>query len=225
MKFVTWNCNGKFREKYKAISRLDADVYVIQECEDPEHTNAEDYRSFAVNHLWIGDNKNKGLGIFAVPSIELRLLDWETDGLSYFLPCRINGAADVVGVWAMRPYTKQYLDFQTRNYHHYSSKTIALGDFNSNAQWDAGYSAGTYAKFVSGLAVKGIVSAYHHTRQEKHGEEQEPTFYLYRKENRAYHMDYCFCGSDRIRSFWLGSYEEWSKYSDHMPLLTEIDIS
>lgn len=36
MKIVSWNANGKFREKYKAILELDADIYVIQECEYPE---------------------------------------------------------------------------------------------------------------------------------------------------------------------------------------------
>lgn len=34
MKIVSWNANGKFREKYKAILELDADIYVIQECEN-----------------------------------------------------------------------------------------------------------------------------------------------------------------------------------------------
>ena len=35
MKIISWNCNGKFREKFSAILEEDADIYVIQECENP----------------------------------------------------------------------------------------------------------------------------------------------------------------------------------------------
>lgn len=142
MRLVTWNCNGKFREKFRAIALLDADLYVIQECENPVASSAEGYRVFAENHPWIGKNRSKGLGIFARPSLSLELLGWDTDGLDYFLPCRAAGIVDVVGVWAMKPYTRQYLDFQTRNYCRYGESSIVLGDFNSNARWDGTYSAG-----------------------------------------------------------------------------------
>lgn len=32
MKIVSWNCNGKFREKFSILQKLDADIYVVQEC-------------------------------------------------------------------------------------------------------------------------------------------------------------------------------------------------
>lgn len=32
MKIVSWNCNGKFREKFSVLQKLDADIYVVQEC-------------------------------------------------------------------------------------------------------------------------------------------------------------------------------------------------
>ena len=35
MRIVSWNCNNKFREKYKEVLALKADVYVIAEPKRP----------------------------------------------------------------------------------------------------------------------------------------------------------------------------------------------
>ena len=63
MRLITWNCNGAFRRKREQIDALDADVLVIQECEDPAQSN-QDYLSWADNYVWTGNGKNKGIGIF-----------------------------------------------------------------------------------------------------------------------------------------------------------------
>ncbi len=51
MKIVSWNCNGKFREKFKYIVELDADVYIIQECENPENYINTSYNNFARKYI------------------------------------------------------------------------------------------------------------------------------------------------------------------------------
>ena len=63
MKFVSWNCNGAFRNKFQYLEHFDADVVIIQECEDPGQSS-EDYRQWAGDYLWTGE-KHRGLGIFS----------------------------------------------------------------------------------------------------------------------------------------------------------------
>lgn len=57
MKIITWNCNGAFRKKYEHLMSLNANILVIQECENPEETKDEKYKLWAENYLWIGDSK------------------------------------------------------------------------------------------------------------------------------------------------------------------------
>ena len=52
MKIITWNCNGKFSEKFPAILEEDADIYVIQECENPSIIDSEEYKDFSSNCYW-----------------------------------------------------------------------------------------------------------------------------------------------------------------------------
>ena len=37
MKIVSWNCRGGFRNKIERIISLNADIYVIQESENPDN--------------------------------------------------------------------------------------------------------------------------------------------------------------------------------------------
>ena len=54
------------------------------------------------------------------------------------------------------------------------------------------------------------------------GEEAHPTFYLYKQKDKPYHIDYCFASKDlaeRLYDLEIGSYEQWIKYSDHVPMI------
>ena len=74
MRIISWNANGKFREKFPFILNEDADIYVIQECENPEISNSDEYIEFASNYYWVGENQYYGLGIFAKNNVKLEFM-------------------------------------------------------------------------------------------------------------------------------------------------------
>lgn len=218
MKIVSWNCNGKFREKFDIISRLDADIYVIQECENPVECNDDGYRQFASNHLWIGERKNKGLGIFWRESIHIELNDWPAYCLRNFLSVKVNHQFNLLAVWACKPYIEEYYIYQCINFENIKNYDIVIiGDFNSNKIWDKETGTRNHSKVVNELESVGIKSVYHATTHELQGEEKKNTFYLFRHLDKGYHIDYCFSNMANKEFDVIDNYD-WLSYSDHMPL-------
>lgn len=226
-KIISWNCNGKFREKFNVIKTLDADIYIIQECEDPKQSNVDAYKEWASNHLWIGKEKNKGLGIFARHGIVLEELDWESLCLKYFIPVRVNNKFDLLGVWTQYPYIEEYYIYQYVNKHNYNYKTILFGDFNSNERFDnkcLNRKERGHTLTVNELNVLGFVDAYHYLSKEEQGRETKNTFYLYRHLDKGYHTDHCFIYPKLLKSYKVLDEDRWIKLSDHMPCVLEIEI-
>ena len=223
MRVVSWNCCGKFREKYNVLSRIKADIYVVQECENPEKYIKSDYFEFASNYLWIGDNPNKGLGIFAINNIKLEKNIWDTYCLRHFLSVSINDEFDLLGVWACKPYIQEFYIYQFINELKFNKNTVIIGDFNSNAIWDRKQDKRTHSAVVEKFAQKGLFSAYHLLNDIEHGKENDPTFYLYRDLNRGYHIDYAFAGKNRINNFEIAKENFWLEYSDHKPIILELN--
>ena len=121
MKILTWNCNGALRNKFKLLNKYSADLLVIQECENPATTKDIRYKAWATNYLWTGENQHKGLAIFARKNIQLRIQDWNTDGLRYFISCRINDSFNLVAVWCHGntpdfPYIGQFWKYLQQQY-------------------------------------------------------------------------------------------------------------
>jgi len=64
-----------------------------------------------------------------------------------------------------------------------------------------------------------------HHRQVR-GQERHPTFYLYRQQEKAYHIDYCFGSADivkRLVSVEVGSHVDWMMWSDHLPVVVTLN--
>lgn len=217
MKIISWNCNGKFRDKYKFIMKEDADVYVIQECENPLRY-PEILTGFCSKYKWCGLCENKGLAIFVKDDVVIQDNNWATYCLRHFISVKINNKYDLVGVWASPPYIEEYYIYQSINIDKYTEDTILIGDFNSNAQWDKQHKERNHSIVVKELGNKNIVSAYHYFTDEKFGQETQPTFYLYRNKNKSYHIDYCFANKKHLKKFEILNIEEVLSYSDHLPI-------
>jgi hypothetical protein len=60
---------------------------------------------------------------------------------------------------------------------------------------------------------------------EPQGGESRHTLYMFRHEDKPYHIDYIFIPREwtvRLRTVEIGGYEHWSKLSDHCPVIVEI---
>lgn len=235
MKILTWNCNGGFRKKFAHISGLSSDICIIQECEDPTRVKiaSREYRRFSKNHLWVGENKNKGLGVFGREDVTFfqYSLDQslETTQLKWFLPFRCNNAIDIVATWAHRGdtgefrYIGQFYKLLVNNIDKIDGK-VFVGDFNSNRIWDYKRAEGDHSTCVRILQEKGIHSVYHKLRGEEQGAESQPTFLLQKKFEKPYHIDYIFAPEMYIlktKNFIVDDFRYWRPLSDHVPLVWE----
>lgn len=233
MRIVTWNCNGAFRKKFDCVSDFDADLYIIQECENPAESGHKNYIKWAHNYLWIGDTKNKGLGIFAKRDIKIEKLDWTNEfnnhPVKHFLPCKINQDFDLLGVWTHRNnspnfgYIGQLWKYIQINKGKLNGTLIA-GDFNSNTIWDEWDRWWNHSEVVNELKELGIESFYHKLTGEQQGKESTATLYFQKKLSRPYHIDYIFGAknfTERTKKFEIGQVDKWLNLSDHMPIFCE----
>lgn len=228
MKIVSWNCNGALRKKLDSLKVLNGDIYIIQECEDPDRSNDFKYKEWAKYFCWIGARKDRGLGIFSKVDLGLKDLNWVANGFESFLPCSTNLGFNILGVWTKnnqirsQAYIGQLWNYLKLNEKYLgNSAYIISGDFNSNAIWNKRYPKGNHSDVVKFLNNNELYSLYHAATGEEQGKESAPTFFMYRKNNKTYHLDYAFLSQTLLvkpNSFELGTRKNWLNISDHLPL-------
>jgi exodeoxyribonuclease III len=237
MKIITWNCNMAFRKKAEFILTHDPDILIVPECERPDKLLFTENTPKPTDILWYGKNQHKGLGIFSYSNFRFKLLENHNEALQMIIPIAVTGGGfnfNLFAIWANNPTDKdgQYVEQIWKALHHYyhllsAENTILIGDFNSNTIWDRKRRAGNHSNVVKLLESKGIFSTYHLHHKQAQGSEQHPTYYLYRHQNKPYHLDYCFASTDfseKIESVEIGKHEYWAKYSDHMPVIVKFGV-
>ena len=237
MKLITWNCNMAFRKKAEIILTLEPDIIIVPECEHPDKLIFNAGTKLPDDIIWFGDNLNKGLGVFSYNNYKFKLLKKHNTSFKNILPIQVtkgNIKFILFAIWANNPADKDgtYVTqvWKAINYYEKLIKrknTILIGDFNSNAIWDRPRRTGNHTDVVNLLATKKIYSTYHTFHNQLHGKEIHPTQFMYRHQDKPYHLDYCFASSDLIKKMTqanIGKYEDWRSYSDHKPLIVEFNL-
>src|SRR5882724_10346082 len=235
MRIITWNCNMAFRKKAGIILNYKPDILIVPECEHPDKLKFNTDTPKPTDILWFGANKNKGLGIFSYSDFKFKLLKKHDPELKMIVPVAVTGPFNftLYAIWANNPTDPdgQYVTQVWKAIHHYNRlltnrESILIGDFNSNTIWDKPRRKGNHSTVVEHLEKKGIHSVYHRYFKQVQGKEQHPTLYMYRKKDKAYHIDYCFVSepiANKLKSVEVGDYDSWIKYSDHVPVIITFD--
>jgi len=230
--------------KFEAVLRLAPDIAVICECAEPARLKAlAGSLTFGDDAVWIGDNRNKGLAVFAFNGYAVRLADPFHSTLRHVAPVRVTGpvACNLLAVWAqngsggvsrkrqlgpLRRALTKYRGFMAER------PSIVAGDFNNNVYWHRPGWRINHANAVATMETLGLTSAYHAIRCEPQGKESVPTLYWRdrKKDGPTYHIDYVFLPAPwlgRVRELAVGTFEDWcgSGLSDHVPIVVDIDLS
>jgi exonuclease III len=228
VRLITWNCcRGSFDKKVSLLQEFNPDIAVVQECGRPANE--------APSCLWFGDNPRQGITLFANNGYRFNPLPQVPEVPPYTIPLQVSGPQEflLLAVWSKRHPTHPYIEGVVRAVEEYrdlitSQPTVLLGDLNSNAIWDHHHpSSYNHSALVQILAELGLVSSYHTFFGEEHGVETFPTYYLWWKQDRPFHIDYCFIPqtwAPQLKQVNVGGYDEWSRWSDHRPLVVDIDV-
>ncbi|MEO6757981.1 MAG: hypothetical protein ABIO24_00900 [Saprospiraceae bacterium] len=217
-------------KKVDALLSLNSDVAVVPECSEK---TVIAFRQRGLNTLWFGSNPHKGIGIIGRQEWPIRALPQPDQ--KWIAPVAVDSPTPfiLIAVWACRVgasredrYIGQvYQALMAHPEWFKGNAVVVAGDFNSNRIWDAKRKLGNHSGVVKYLDGRGLVSAYHEHFNESQGTEISPTLHLFRHIHRPYHVDYVFIPREwasRLRAVEVGEYSQWSKLSDHCPVVVDI---
>ena len=226
MKILSWNCNLKFAKKYEKLESIDADILIIQECENLKKNYFPNAKFF-----WTGRIENKGLGIL-IKNQSASIDEIYNPSLINFLPIQ-GDEIRILGVWA---YNHRAVKFGTNlsgntidalNYYdswltEKSQPCIFGGDFNNSPMWDKKNKPNNFHNINKTLNSFGFSSAYHSFTGDSIGFESQATLFHTKNESKRYHIDYLYFKSLKVKSVEVGLFNDWIQYSDHVPVIAEV---
>jgi len=231
MKIVSWNCLDNFASKAEHIQRLNPDIVVVQECW-PSDSRALSEWGYSGTE-WRGAKGirlSRGIIVFyRQPEIFNLIAVWSWKPESKVSRVKSESIASAQATSGISNILFRYTDvirnaIATNESWFQCERVIVCGDFNSNCIWDT-KKDGQHAAIVSDLKSRGLISAYHHSKELAQGDERDHTFFMNRKLTRSYHIDYVFFSEiwrERLTSCEVGQHGYWSNYSDHCPISIEI---
>ncbi len=223
MRIVSWNCNGAFARKLPALEGFNADLLVVQEASERDILALDS----PATH-WVGKG-HRGLAVIGQNGVTFRVDPSWDPSLPWFTPVHV-GDLRILAVWASvlttsRRYVRlihEALDVYEGFLDH--PHAMIIGDLNSNTVFDVKHRGRSHTDLVNRLSTMGFTSVWHHQRLEAHGEESRPTFYMYRRPERTWHLDYAFVSEPLLpgASLSLGAPDAWLSLSDHLPLILDL---
>jgi endonuclease/exonuclease/phosphatase family metal-dependent hydrolase len=229
MRIVTWNCCGKFCQKARHIAAMKPDILAVQEVEalgDAPKFSGDIQPTYS--HRAALRPIPKSIGIFSYTDTSLDAL-CVMPGVRCYRARHYEHHFQIMAVWtSVSASGKQdYRQLHDVLDHHdgwiRQWPTIVLGDFNQSARYK-GDGWTTLQKLMDGL---GLVSAFHSHFGEDFGQETRATHYHQLRQDKPFHLDYCFLPRDWARYIAhvsVGTYDEWNGISDHVPLIVDIDF-
>lgn len=234
MRLLTWNCRvGGFRKKAKHIAPLRPDVLAVQEVEPFDGTEAfeGDARPTFCDRCADPAFPRRAIGVFSYTDTSLTPVDLSDPLYSFrrYEAHRGDLTFNVVAVW---PWQTKSSKTAYRQAHEglvlherwiRQRPTVILGDFNANAR----FKGSNWTDLIGLLKGLGLVSAYHCHRGEAYGDERTPTHFHTGREDRPFHLDYCFIPEawvPRLECVHVGTYAEWHEKSDHAPLIVDLRL-
>jgi exodeoxyribonuclease III len=226
-----------YRKKADFVLQEKPDILIVPECENKQRLKFGQETKQPTDMFWFGDNEHKGIGVFSYSDFKIKLLDIHNPDFKYILPFSIYNDKinlTVFAIWVQKPEKHSGYSEQVWNAVHFYSNllddenVILAGDFNSNTIWDKPNRTYNHTNIVDYLKNKNILSAYHYFYNQIQGQERDNTLFMQRKIDKPYHIDFCFASFNlikKLKNVEVGTYEKWTKYSDHKPIIIDFDIN